>query len=144
MFVGFFKFFTHRQITFDKNKTSKNKRVTFEILELKSKTDQHREGHIVYISRVSSECFPVKFLEKYLQKTNIEISKDGETPLTGITFVFEDLQNSIPCLLTWISFFYIEFSNFWYLKCSVPILILPWSWVYGLTWKTEHSKSNSN
>ena len=127
MFVGFFKFFTHRQITFDKNKTSKNKRVTFEILELKSKTDQHREGHIVYISRVSSECFPVKFLEKYLQKTNIEISKDGETPLTGITFVFEDLQNSIPCLLTWISFFYIEFSNFWYLKCSVPILILPWS-----------------
>ena len=127
MFVGFFKFFTHRQITFDKNKTSKNKRVTFEILELKSKTDQHREGHIVYISRVSSECFPVKFLEKYLQKTNIEISKDGETPLTGITFVFEDLQNSIPCLLTWISFFYIEFSNFWYLKRSVPILILPWS-----------------
>ena len=99
----------------------------FEILELKSKTDQHREGHIVYISRVSSECFPVKFLEKYLQKTNIEISKDGETPLTGITFVFEDLQNSIPCLLTWISFFYIEFSNFWYLKRSVPILILPWS-----------------
>ena len=127
MFVGFFKFFTHRQITFDKNKTSKNKRVTFEILELKSKTDQHREGHIVYISRVSSECFPVKFLEKYLQKTNIEISKDGETPLMGITFVFEDLQNSIPCLLTWISFFYIEFSNFWYLKRSVPILILPWS-----------------
>ena len=52
-----------------------------EILVLKSKTDQHREGNIVYISRVSSECYPVKFLEKYLQKTNIEISKDGETPL---------------------------------------------------------------
>ena len=52
----------------------------------KSKTDQHREGNIVYNSRVSSECCPVKFLEKYLQKTNIEISKDGETPLISRIF----------------------------------------------------------
>ena len=58
-----------------------------EILVPKSKTDQHREGHIVYISRVSSECCPVKFLEKYLQKTNIEISKDSEkTPLISRIF----------------------------------------------------------
>ena len=57
-----------------------------EILVPKSKTDQHREGNIVYISRVSSECCPVKFLEKYLQIANIEISKDGETPLIGRIF----------------------------------------------------------
>ena len=57
-----------------------------EILVPKSKTDQHREGHIVYISRVSSECCPVKFLKKYLLKTNNEISKDDETPLIGRIF----------------------------------------------------------
>ena len=57
-----------------------------EILVRKSKTDQHREGSIVYISLVSSECCPVKFLEKYLQIANIEISKDGETPLVGRIF----------------------------------------------------------
>ena len=54
-----------------------------EILVPKSKTNQHREGNIVYISRVSSECCPVKFSKKCLQKTNIEISKEGETPLIG-------------------------------------------------------------
>ena len=57
-----------------------------EILVPKSKTDQHREGNIVYISRVSSECCPVKFLEKYLQIAKTEISKDGETPLIGRIF----------------------------------------------------------
>ena len=34
-----------------------------EILVPKSKTDQHREGTIVYISGVSSECCPVKFFD---------------------------------------------------------------------------------
>ena len=33
-----------------------------EILIPKSKTDQHREGHAVYISRMKSECCPVKYL----------------------------------------------------------------------------------
>ena len=32
-----------------------------ETLVPKSKTDRHREGHIVCISRISSECCPVKF-----------------------------------------------------------------------------------
>ena len=57
-----------------------------EILIPKSKTDQHREGNIVYITRVSSACCPVKFLEKYLQKANIEISKDSETLLISRIF----------------------------------------------------------
>ena len=39
MFVRFFRIFTHSGITFDKNKTFKNKRVTLEILVPKSKTD---------------------------------------------------------------------------------------------------------
>ena len=58
-------------------------------------------------------------------------------------FAFQDLQNSVPCLLTWVSFFYIKFANFWYITCSVPNLIPIWSWVYVLTWKTEYLKSNS-
>ena len=36
------------------------------ILIPKSKRDQHREGRVVYISRIKSECCPVKFLEAYL------------------------------------------------------------------------------
>ena len=40
-----------------------------EILIPKSKADRHREGHVVYISRVKSECCPVKYLEEYLQKS---------------------------------------------------------------------------
>ena len=33
-----------------------------EILIPKSKTYQHREGHVLYISRIKSECCPVKYL----------------------------------------------------------------------------------
>ena len=57
-----------------------------EILVPKSKTDQNTERHIAYISQASSKCCPEKFPEKYLQKTNIEISKDDETPLIGRIF----------------------------------------------------------
>ena len=42
-------------------------------------------------------------------------------------FAFQDLQNSVHCLLTWISFFYIKFPNFCYMTCSVPNLIPIWS-----------------
>ena len=52
-----------------------------EIVILKSKTDQHREGHVVYISRIKSEYCPVKYLEVYLQKTKLGISNDKESPL---------------------------------------------------------------
>ena len=47
-----------------------------EILIPKSKTEQHREGHVVYISRIKSECCPVKYLEAYLQKTKLNIYND--------------------------------------------------------------------
>lgn len=69
----------HRGITFSKNKHPRIDESYLEILVPKSKMDQHRERHIVYISRVSSECCPAKILGKYLQNTNIEISKDDET-----------------------------------------------------------------
>ena len=62
---------------------------------------------------------------------------------TIFIFLFQDLQNSVLCLLTWIPFFYIKFANFWYITCSAPSLIPIWSRVYGLTWKTEYSKWNN-
>ena len=52
-----------------------------QILIQKSKTGQHREGHVVYISRIKSECCPVKHLEASLQKAKLDISNDKESPL---------------------------------------------------------------
>ena len=84
--LGFSGFFCIDELVLIKIKNLRINESHLEILVSKSKTDQHREGHIVDISQVSSECCPVKFLEKYLQKRNIEISKDGETPLIGRIF----------------------------------------------------------
>ena len=47
-----------------------------EILIPKSKTDQYKKGHVVYISRIKSECCPLKCLEVYLQKAKLDISND--------------------------------------------------------------------
>ena len=52
-----------------------------EIVIPKSKTDQHREGHVVYISRIKSDYCPVKYLEVYLKKAKLDISNDKESPL---------------------------------------------------------------
>ena len=52
-----------------------------EIVIPKSKTDQHREGHVDYISRIKSECCPVKYLEAYLQKAKLDVSNDKESPI---------------------------------------------------------------
>ena len=58
----------HRGITFSKNKHPRIDESYLEILVPKSKMDQHRERHIVYISRVSSESCPVKSLQKIFAK----------------------------------------------------------------------------
>ena len=60
-----------------------------EIAISKLKTDQHREGYVVYISRIKSEYCPVKirilyisqYLEMYLQKAKVDVSNDKESPL---------------------------------------------------------------
>ena len=58
----------HRGITFSKNKHPRINESYMEILVPKSKMDHHRERHIVYISRVSSESCPVKSLQKIFAK----------------------------------------------------------------------------
>ena len=77
--------------------------------------------------------------------------------LVYFIFAFQDLQNSAPwgpppplhnalvckiciympkmilsSLLTYISFSYIKFANFWYITCFVPNLIPIWPWSHGL------------
>ena len=84
--LGFFGFLRIEELLSIKIKHLRINESHLEILVPKSKTDQHREGHVVYISRISLECCTLKFLEKYLQKTNIEISKGRETPLIGRIF----------------------------------------------------------
>ena len=51
-----------------------------EIVIPKSKTDQHREGQVVYISRIKSEYWPVKYSEVYLQKAKFK-TKSGHKVL---------------------------------------------------------------
>ena len=84
--LGFSGFLRIDELLSIKIKHLRMNKSRLEILVPKSKTDLHREGNIIYISRVLSECCPVKFSEKYLQKANIEISKDGETPLISRIF----------------------------------------------------------
>ena len=57
-----------------------------EILITKSKTDQHKEGNVVYIFRIKSECCTVKYLEVYLQKAKLDISNDKESPVIYCIF----------------------------------------------------------
>ena len=51
-----------------------------EIVIPKLKKDQHRERNVVYISRIKSECCPVKYLEAYLRKAKLDVSNDKESP----------------------------------------------------------------
>ena len=52
-----------------------------EILIPKSKADQNRDRPFLYLSRTKSACYPVKYLEVYLQKTKLDISNDKESSL---------------------------------------------------------------
>jgi len=49
-----------------------------EIFLEKSKTDQLREGNIIYISRLESNYCPVKLFEKYLHVAKFDLGKDKE------------------------------------------------------------------
>ena len=84
--LGFAGFLRIDELLDVKLKHIKIKESHLEIIIPKSKTDQHREGHVVYISRIKSEYCPVKYLEVYLQKTKLDISNDKESPLICCIF----------------------------------------------------------
>ena len=73
--LGFTGFLPIEELLLIKIKHLRINESHLEILVPKSKTDQHREGHIAFISRISSQCCPVKFLEKYLQKTQKHLER---------------------------------------------------------------------
>ena len=73
------RLFTYRWITWRWLKYIKIQERQLEIAIPKSKTDQHKEGHVVYISRIKSECCPVKYLEAYLKKAKLDVSNDKES-----------------------------------------------------------------
>ena len=79
IYVRVRRLFTYRWITWRWLKYIKIQERQLEIAIPKSKTDQHKEGHVVYISRIKSECCPVKYLEAYLQKAKLDVSNDKES-----------------------------------------------------------------
>ena len=86
--LGFAGFLRIDELLDVKLKHIKIKESHLEIIIPKSKTDQHREGHVVYISTI--KCCPVKYLEAYLQKPKLDISNDQESPL--ICRIFKQSQ----------------------------------------------------
>ena len=79
--LGFAEFLRINELLDVKLKRIKLQETHLEILIPKSKTDHHREGHVMYISRIKSECCLVKYLDAYLQKAKLDISNDKESPL---------------------------------------------------------------
>ena len=84
--LGFAGFLNVQELFDVKLKHIKIQKRNLEILILKSKIDQHRERHVIYISRTKSECCPVKYLEMHLQKYKLDISNDNESPIMGHVF----------------------------------------------------------
>ena len=74
--LGFAGFLRINELLEFKLKHIKIQENHLEIVIPKSKTDQHREGHVVCISKIKSEYFPVKYLKVYLQKAKLDISND--------------------------------------------------------------------
>ena len=79
--LGFAGFLRINELLEFKLKHIKIQENHLEIVIPKSKTDQHREGHVVCISKIKSEYCPVKYLKVYLQKAKLDISNDKESPL---------------------------------------------------------------
>ena len=76
--LGFSGFFRSSELLHLKVKHLQRTPVSYEVLLEKSKTDQVREGNIVYISATGKETCPVFWVDKYL----------NETKLVGDDFVF--------------------------------------------------------
>ena len=81
MFVRVCMFLRIEELLDVKLKQIKIRKSHLEILIPKPKSYQHTDEHVVYISRIKSECCPVKYLEMDLQKAKLDISNNNESPL---------------------------------------------------------------
>ena len=70
-FIGFAGFFRIEELLATKIKHLSFKESHLEIYLEKSKCDQHRDGNVIFISRLQTEYCPVKLLEKFLRLGNI-------------------------------------------------------------------------
>ena len=79
--LGFARFLRIEELLHFKLKHIKTQESHSEIVSPKSKTDQHRKEHVIFISRIKSEYCQVKYLEAYFQQAKIDVSNDKESPL---------------------------------------------------------------
>ena len=77
-FLGFAGFFRIEELLLTQIKNVKILDTHVEIFLEKSKCDQHRDGEIVYISKIDSKYCPVNLLLYFLNACNIDIDKDLE------------------------------------------------------------------
>ena len=66
--LGFAGFLLIDELLDVKLKHTKIQDSHLEMVTPRSKTDQHREGRVAYISRIKSDYCPVKYLEVHLKK----------------------------------------------------------------------------
>ena len=71
-FLGFAGFFRIEELLEVQLKHMVFKSTHIEITIEKSKCDQHRDGHIVYISKIESSYCPVKLVELFLSNCKID------------------------------------------------------------------------
>ena len=71
-FLGFAGFFRIEELLSVQLKNVNFSSTHLEITIEKSKCDQHRDGHIVYVSKLNSEYCPVKVLDRFLCSCKID------------------------------------------------------------------------
>lgn len=76
---GFFGFFRIEELLSVKLKDIEINETHLKIFLEKAKNDQHRDGNIIYISRLDSEFCPVKLLERFLEMARLTISEHQNT-----------------------------------------------------------------
>ena len=74
--LGFFGFFRIEELLQVQLKDLTIKPTHLEIFLEKAKNDQHRDGNIIYISRINSEFCPVALVERFLRLSSLSIAKN--------------------------------------------------------------------
>ena len=78
-FLGFAGFFRIEELLLVQVKNIVFKDSHLEITLEKSKCDQHRDGHIIYISKLNSKYCPVKLVKTFLELCKVNVTTDLET-----------------------------------------------------------------
>jgi len=77
--LGFSGFFRIQELLSVKLKEIEINNEFLKIIAPKSKTDQHRDGNEVFISRLNSQYCPVAYVEKFLIQSGLDPKRDEES-----------------------------------------------------------------